>query len=204
MVVINDEITVLKGELVTLNNNIKSKDEAITANAVRIDEVIGWRGRVDTTVSNNLTKITALEARIIVLEARIDRTSSSGGDIDELVDIDVRVLDEGFPTGIDKTAIISLKVTVTNESTQDLEDLIVSIVLYVEDTNSVVSFVLEESGDERWYIRTQQSRAVEIRNTRADIDAGEDWRTYFDITIVFLEEEPDGSVDIEVDVLDYD
>ena len=198
-------ITQLQADMSAVDDRVMARNDVVDENTAKIDELVGWRGRADNTMSNTLpASIAVLEARIVALEAR--REGSGSADVDELIDIDVRVLDEGFPTStIDDTTIVSLKLMITNDSTRDVEDLVVSIIMHVEDTNVVSSFTItDESGDGNWYIRTTHSRAVEIRNSRADIDAGEEWRTYIDVKLTFAQAEQDGAIDIEARVLDYD
>jgi len=202
---INGVISKLQSDVITLGESLKGESEAILANSGRIDESVELEGRLESALGVALTRIATLEVKVVALEENLARTSSGDGDADEYVDIDVRVLDEGFPTSVvGNIATASLKVIVTNDSIQDLEDLIVSIVMYVEDVDGTPIFTLTESGDESWYIRTTQTRAVEIRNTRANIKAGEEWRTYLDVKMVFAQAEHDGAIDIEARVLDYD
>ncbi|KKM13600.1 hypothetical protein LCGC14_1714630 [marine sediment metagenome] len=194
---INNEIAAVRSDVASVKDSVKSNSDALTANSARIDEMVGWRGRVDTTVSNNLQEITDLEARIVVLEAR--RAYNPADNIgDSPISVSASVTNYGGAAteANDYGTTISIKITLVNSEDADLEDIIiyVPIEIYTSSSQHLTAWNVITSG---WRLREWGEDYVIIKATGIKLDANETEKIRVSIGLGFSGAV--SNIDVEID-----
>ncbi len=173
----------------SLNNQISSVKSNVSALDGRVSAAVSDEANLTKQVGELITKNTELEAsnktlsdRITVLEGKLtSSTSTSGGEeVISGLTIKAEVKDEGTLQSNNST-LGEIKLTLSNNSGRDIEDLIVSDFVYF-DTPTIANQSISVSGYGTWTIRTRTTDEMEIRGRLAKLANGEIRKVYIYVT----------------------
>ncbi len=204
----SDRISSLQSSISAIQtdiNSFKGSIPNVSAITAKIDGVQTSLDKLSAQVTADGVKITALETKVAALQSTSTSVSGGSGTTtgSGVVAYKLSMLDEGFATGADNSTMASFKLTVTNNTSADITDLIMSVTIYVDSMATPTSYTLSKSGDKSWAIRYSSGKTLEIRNTRADLLKGQSWKTYFDLKIQYATSVTDWQLEPEVGVASY-
>lgn len=183
---VSDASAKASAQLATQVNGYSSQISTASTNAQNaVSKVDGLTAKVDS-LTTQLAELkntnAAYEARIKALETPSTSGTTSVGSLPAGMSINAQVIDEGTlvnaPT--DNRTQGEIKVTMVNNGTKDLEDVVISLYVYVDNASSA-PITLTASGYGTWNIRTRQSDEIEIRGRLTRLIKGETRKIYLSV-----------------------
>ncbi len=198
-------ISSIQSDLNGVKSTLASIPASVTSVQTSVTSLQSTVNGLQTSLNSLQTSVTALTTRVTALE--IPASGGGGGSISGTpFNVKLTVLDEGTFNSSDNSSTASIKLVVTNNSTVDVEDLIMSVRLYVDANGNPALYTL--SGDDSWYIKSTQSQTAEIRNKRGTIlKAGKTWKFYLDLKTTYDSASKAESAtleDYEIEIMSYD
>ncbi len=203
------QITDLKNQIAATNNNINNLQASINNNFVAksgldasvksIVNIASLQQSIDADKATlaalntqlvNTNKIitdlkTALEARIVALEAKTTASSSSGISQTNLpFTYAVSLIDEDSSTGSDNKSSSSIKVTLINTTAKAIEDIGIEFLVMVDATEDIIAQPTIEaiSG---WRVSEWHSNYFILKGTRISLIASGQYKKIINTTMQF-------------------
>ncbi len=190
---INQGLSSINAQLATMQSQVTSMTATVNSASTKVDQanasITTLRGEVNaltTKVTADETTITALTTRIATLESKLATTTNttSGGTI-STGDIKVvaTVLEEGVQNSADNSTYAQIKMTITNNTANNFEDIIINTLITIDDSDYTLTPTLSGTSWGGWYVKDWQYGDLEVRSKIGYIlNAGEVKRIYLNIT----------------------
>jgi hypothetical protein len=152
-------------------SDLKSDYSAVTAELASIKDSLK---AVELKASGLTTRIEALE------ETPSEPSGGGGGETIPNVDITAKVTDEGILNTSDNSTTGTIKLTLTNNGTKDIEDIVLYVYIFLDDcylTNQTIS-----ASYGSWSVRERQREEIQIKGRISRLSEGENRRIYIDVT----------------------
>jgi len=152
-------------------NGVKTEVNTAKTSIVKLEEKIATQ---TTTIDTLTTKVAALEAKAVT------PPPNTGSSIPG-VTITTTITDEGALVTSDNSTHGEVKFVISNTSTRDIEDIVISLTVWIDDCGYANLTTMSASGYGTWSIRNSQTDEIELRGRLASLEAGETRKIYFTI-----------------------
>jgi len=202
----NQQTTVISGKVDTANSNISNLTNSVTSLTNKVNDDIAKLVVANSVISTLTAQLTADEVRIKALEDKATTTPTPTPTSTAPFTYTTLITNDGDATATDNTTTFSMKLTLENPTTSDLEDISIVIPVDISSPKNIIGRSMSVSN---WSFQEFGTDYIILKGRNIKLNASEKRRIYFDVTLYFSGSISSGSwsVDIndkDIDILSWD